>query len=264
MKVDKQNERLFHFVDGNDRYCFDVFSGWANEEVPEHLENIALSLKNTNIDKGRKANGYFVPNLREVRAQYNSFHKSYKLRFTLFGDKTPITFGSSTDLDEANEMLKILVIRRDEMYMSLYVRKGHVDQRFRQYVKTGDIDILNELKKEYTFKQGLIKGDKKPKQVYFEQINNSRRPKLNVRDNGYFYSIFGLFGAKVPCSFYYFLKNRSKAEIEHEKVVNNRDRLYLELRGLVKRGDNNPKFKQYVKTGDIDILNELKQEYGKV
>ncbi len=264
MKVDKQNERLFHFVDGNDRYCFDVFSGWANEEVPEHLENIAQSAKNTNIDKGRKANGYFVPNLRATRPQYSTTHDAYKLRFTLFGDRTPIFFGSSKDLEKAKDMLSILLIRRDELYMNLYVPKGHKDARFKKYIKTGDIDILNQLKKEYVFKKGAIKVDKKNIQVYFSQINNSRKPKLLKRDSGFYYSMFNLFGANVSASFYYSTKNRIEAESNHEQVVENRDILYQVLRGLVKRGDNNPKFKQYVKTGDIDILNELKQEYGKV
>ncbi len=230
------------------------FSGWGDDKLPEHIKYKVVPKTRYEL-KGVGKSLFYMPTGKVVRL--NKRDGRYQIKFTLFGKKTIDYFFSHADKEVTTKKLKILVTRRDELHENLFVKKGHKDKRFKEYVMTGCKDLFNELKSDYDG----VKPHPVAETPYFKQVNKSRTPRILKRKSGY-YCAFSLFGSYPALNFSDSLSTDiTKAEAFRNKLIENRNTLYKALEGKVKRGEKNPLFKEYVMTGNSFILEDLKKQY---
>ena len=148
---------------------FSPFSGWGDDELPEHLKSrkvlTAEEMLGREDDKVERITGkrpqrgvrptklksiFFTPKEKSrkpnlLKASPNS---KYIIKFNLFDTKVQ-KFGAIARRKEAQEFLDLCVERRDLMYSVLKVKTGQRDYYFREYIITGSEYILETLKSKY-------------------------------------------------------------------------------------------------------------------
>ena len=144
------------------------FLGWGDDVLPNTIKWNPVStdemLKRYNDRKfritgkrpqkeGKRIQSkYFTPRVRIKKAkifQHSKTSKKWVVQFTMFGHPSTIKYGLIENEKKAQAFMDECMVRQAELYSKLQVLRKHRDPLFKEYIITGDKDVLTQLLDEY-------------------------------------------------------------------------------------------------------------------